>query len=105
MAAKLELDKLGRIVLPKRARGKLQLAAGDRLELERLDDQITLRALRDTAQLREKRCVLVLHCGEPLPAATVQETIDQIRGARVIKIPGKGSEAVLRYLDADPGLP
>jgi AbrB family looped-hinge helix DNA binding protein len=82
MTAKLKLDKLGRIVLPKRVREKLQLAAGDQLELESLDDQITLRPLRGTAQLRKKRGVWVFHSGEPLSAATVQETIDQVRRER-----------------------
>lgn len=82
MTAKLTLDKLGRIVLPKPVRDKLQLAAGDQLELESLDDQITLRPLRGSAQLRKKRGVWVFHCGEPLSAAVVQETIDQVRSER-----------------------
>ncbi len=82
MAAKLTLDKLGRIVLPKPVRDKLQLAAGDQLELESVDDRITLRPLRGTAQLRKKRGVWVFHCGEPLSAATVQETVEQVRRER-----------------------
>ncbi len=49
--AKLTMDKVGRIVLPKPVREKLQLAPGDELELESLDDRITLRPLRGTAQL------------------------------------------------------
>lgn len=82
MPAKLTLDKLGRIVLPKPVRDKLQLAAGDQLELESVDDRITLRPLRGTAQLRKKRGVWVFHCGEPLSAATVQETVEQVRRER-----------------------
>jgi len=65
MTAKLTLDKLGRILLPKPVRGKLQLAAGDQLELESLGDQITLRPLRGSAELRKKRGLWVFHCGEP----------------------------------------
>jgi AbrB family looped-hinge helix DNA binding protein len=42
MSAKLTIDKLGRVVLPKPVRDKLQLAAGDRLELENVDDRIIL---------------------------------------------------------------
>src|SRR5216683_2481922 len=53
MLAKLTIDKLGRIVLPKPVREQLQLSAGDELELESLDDRITLRPLRGTAQLRK----------------------------------------------------
>jgi len=82
MTAKLTIDKAGRIVLPKPVREKLQLAPGDELELESLDDRITLRPLRGTAQLRKKRGVWVFHCGEPLSASTVEETIDQVRRER-----------------------
>lgn len=82
MPARLTLDKLGRVVLPKRVRDKLQLAAGDQLELESMDDCITLRPLRGTVQLRKKRGVWVFHCGEPLSAATVRETVEQVRRER-----------------------
>jgi len=80
--AKLTVDKVGRIVLPKPVRDKLQLAPGDELELESLDDRITLRPSRGTAQLRKKRGVWVFHSGEPLAASTVEETIEQIRHER-----------------------
>lgn len=82
MTAKLTLDKLGRIVLPKRVRDELQLAAGDQLELESLDDQIMLRPLRGGAQLRKKQGVWVFRCGEPLSATTVRQTIEQVRRER-----------------------
>lgn len=82
MTAKLTLDKLGRIVLPKPLRDKLQLTAGDQLELESVDDRIMLRPLRGTAQLRKKHGVWVFHCGEPLSAATVEQTVEQVRHAR-----------------------
>ena len=82
MNAKLTVDKAGRIVLPKPIREKLQLAPGDELELESFDDRITLRPLRGTAQPRKKRGVWVFHCGEPLSAATVDETIEQARRER-----------------------
>ena len=82
MPAKLTLDKLGRVVLPKPVRDKLQLAAGDQLELESVDDRITLRPLRGTAQLRKKRGVWVFRCGEPLSDAAVQQTLEQVRRER-----------------------
>jgi AbrB family looped-hinge helix DNA binding protein len=56
MLTKLTIDKLGRIVLPKPVREKLQLSAGDELELESLDDRITLRPVRGTARLKKTRC-------------------------------------------------
>lgn len=82
MNAKLTIDKAGRIVLPKPIRAKLQLAPGDELEMEYLDDRITLRPLRGTAQLRKKRGVWVFYSGEPLSAATVEETIERGRRER-----------------------
>jgi AbrB family looped-hinge helix DNA binding protein len=82
MLTKLTIDKLGRILLPKPVREKLQLSAGDELELESLDDRISLRPLRGTAQLRKKRGVWVFRSGEPLSAATVQETLEQVRRER-----------------------
>ncbi|MGH7812862.1 MAG: AbrB/MazE/SpoVT family DNA-binding domain-containing protein [Candidatus Binataceae bacterium] len=90
MAAKVTLDKLGRIVLPKPTRDRLQLAAGDRLELENLDDGIALRPMRGAAQLRKKNGVWVYRRGEPLAAATVQETIERIRRERDDLNLGKG---------------
>lgn len=82
MTAKLRVDKAGRVVLPKPVREKLRLAPGDELELKTTDDQITLRPLRGTAQLRKKCGVWVFHSGEPLSASAVEETIEQIRRER-----------------------
>jgi AbrB family looped-hinge helix DNA binding protein len=82
MGARLTLDKAGRIVLPKPVRQKLQLVAGDELDLEASEDRITLRPLRGNAQLRKKHGVWVFRSGEPLPASTVQETIERVRRER-----------------------
>ena len=79
MRTLLTLDRAGRIVVPKPLRDKLQLMPGDELELESLDDRITLRPVRGGAQLKKKRGVWVFRCGEPLSAATVRETIEQTR--------------------------
>ncbi len=82
VGAKLTLDKAGRIVLPKPVRQKLQLAAGDELDLEASEDRITLRPIRGNAPLRKKQGVWVFRSGEPLPASTVQETIERVRRER-----------------------
>jgi AbrB family looped-hinge helix DNA binding protein len=82
MNAKLTIDKAGRIVLPKLVRDRLQLAPGDELELESIDDRVVLRPRRGGAQLRKKHGVWVFHGGEPLAAATVEETIRQVRQER-----------------------
>lgn len=88
MTAKLKVDKLGRIVLPKPVRDKLELKPGDELELETLDDRIMLRPPRGGAQLRKKRGVWVFRCGEPLSAAAVQETLERVRREREEQILG-----------------
>jgi AbrB family looped-hinge helix DNA binding protein len=82
MSSRLTVDKLGRIVLPKPVREKLDLAAGDQLELEALEDRVTLRPVRGNAQLRKKRGVWVFRSGEPLSAATVRETVERVRRER-----------------------
>jgi AbrB family looped-hinge helix DNA binding protein len=79
---RLTLDKAGRIVLPKPVRDRLQLAPGDELELESVGDAITLRPRRGGAQLRKKQGVWVFRSGEQLSAATVEETIRQVREER-----------------------
>jgi AbrB family looped-hinge helix DNA binding protein len=80
--ANITIDKAGRIVLPKPVRQKLQLAPGDQLSIESDDDRIILRPSRGTAQLRKKRGVWVYHSGEPLTAATIDETLERVRGER-----------------------
>jgi len=82
VTGKVKLDKAGRIVLPKWVWEKLRLSPGDELELESLEDRIVLRPLRGTAQLRKKRGVWVCSSGEPLSAATVDKTIEQVRRER-----------------------
>jgi len=45
-----------------------------------MDDLITVRRSRDIAELQHG--VWVFHCGEPLRALTVEETIAQVRRER-----------------------
>ncbi len=83
MAPKVMMDKAGRIVISKAVRDKLELAAGDELEgSDSSDDRLILRRLRGTAQLRKERGVWVSRYGGPLSAATVDETLEQIRRGR-----------------------
>jgi AbrB family looped-hinge helix DNA binding protein len=82
MNANISIDKAGRIVLPKPVRDQLQLAPGDQLSMESDDDRIVLRPSRGTAQLKKKRGVWVYHSGEPLTAATVDETLQRVRRER-----------------------
>ena len=82
MNSRLTLDKLGRIVIPKAVRDKLQITAGDQLELELEDERIMLRPFQATGQLRKDRGVWVFHGGAPLSVEMVQQTVDQVRRER-----------------------
>jgi hypothetical protein len=52
------------------------------LELESVGEQITLRPIRGTGPLTKEHGVWVFHAGQPLPAATTDEMLQQIRGER-----------------------
>ncbi len=76
------LDKLGRIVLPKPLREVLHLEAGDKLEIEKSGEDITLRPVRGQAQLRKEDGVWVYSTGEPLSASLVEKTVQRLREER-----------------------
>ena len=76
------MDRAGRVVIPKAVREKLNLEAGDSLEMESAGEQITLRPVRGTAPLRKERGVWVFRSGEPLRASTTDQVLRQIREER-----------------------
>lgn len=82
MNATITVDRAGRVVLPKPVRDKLQLSAGDSLELESSEGQIILRPVRGTAQMRMRDGIWVFRTGQPISAASVNETIQQVRNER-----------------------
>lgn len=82
MTTRLTLDKAGRVVLPKPLRDELELAAGDTLELESRGEQITLRPVRGAVPLKKERGIWVYRTGQPLTAATSDQTLRQIREER-----------------------
>lgn len=82
MNATLTVDKAGRVVLPKPVRDKLQLHAGDSLEIESSNGEIVLRPVRGTAQMRLRDGIWVFRTGQPVSAASVNETISQGRDER-----------------------
>ena len=82
MNARLTLDSAGRVVIPKGLRDELHLQPGDELDLEASGDAITLRPIRQTPPLTRERGVWVFRTGEPLPAATTDETLRSIREER-----------------------
>lgn len=80
MARKLNIDKAGRVVIPKSLRDRLRVTPGDALEVEGDDDRITLRPVRPKARLIKKAGIWVYH-GEPIDES-IPELIDRQREAR-----------------------
>jgi AbrB family looped-hinge helix DNA binding protein len=79
MNTTLNMDRAGRIVLPKPVRDELQLSPGDSLEMEVSQDQIVLRPARSRGRMFKEKGVWVFDSGQPLSEETVRKTIRQVR--------------------------
>src|SRR5947208_9916966 len=86
--ARLNIDRAGRLVLPKSIREKLQLEPGESLEIESFEDHIVLRPVRERAAMRKELGVLVFDTGEPIAASDVRKTIQKIRDDRSDRVLG-----------------
>ena len=82
MNARLNIDKAGRVVIPKPLREELHLEPGDSLEMESAGEQITLRPVRGSGPLTKEHGVWVFHTGQPLPASATDDMLRQIREER-----------------------
>ncbi len=89
MNTTVTIDKAGRIVVPKPLRDKLQLQAGDSLELADSGEEITLRPVRAKMRLVQEDGMWVFTTGEPLPANLVEDTMEAVRREREEQILGK----------------
>jgi|BogFormECP03_OM3_1039632.scaffolds.fasta_scaffold22069_2 AbrB family looped-hinge helix DNA binding protein len=89
MNTTVTIDKAGRIVVPKPLRDKLQLQAGDSLELEDSGEEITLRPVRAKMRLHKEDGMWVFTTGEPLPENLVEDTMEAVRREREEQILGK----------------
>ena len=81
MNGKLTIDRAGRVIIPKPIREQLNLKAGDSLELESGEDQITLRPVRPKSTLRKEYGVWVYQ-GEPTDISIV-EAVARARENRI----------------------
>ena len=80
---RVTLDNAGRISIPKLVRNRLQLKAGDKLELKHSDGNILLQPVRRQAKMRRKHGIwVVCRSGEPLSAIAAYKAIQQIRRER-----------------------
>jgi AbrB family looped-hinge helix DNA binding protein len=89
MNTTITVDKAGRIVLPKPVRDKLQLQAGDSLELETSGEEITLRPVRAKMRLQRVDGMWVFDTDEPLPENLVEDTMGTVLREREEQILGK----------------
>jgi AbrB family looped-hinge helix DNA binding protein len=78
----VDMDKAGRIVLPKPLRDELQLEPGVTLEIESSGEEFTLRPVRGRTPLRKKQGVWVFRSGEPLSSDEVEKTLRRVRNER-----------------------
>jgi AbrB family looped-hinge helix DNA binding protein len=84
----LQIDKAGRIVLPKRIRDRLGLHPGSDLELEETAGGVFLKVPVQTPPLIEKDGFLV-YTGALPPGFDVLRAIDQDREERARKLWGR----------------
>jgi len=83
MNAITEIDKSGRMVLPKKIRDAMHLRAGDRLTVELADDRLVIAPERHNRGLYQDRGWLVFDSGISGPSAmTEEESLAQIEDAR-----------------------
>lgn len=85
----LNIDKAGRIVLPKPVREELSLSPGDSLEMESSGDRIVLRPRHARPRVYKKHGIWVLHTESPLDSKTVKDTIKKVYEEREARFLGK----------------
>jgi AbrB family looped-hinge helix DNA binding protein len=91
MATTVEIDKAGRIVVPKKFREALHIRAGDRFIVEERDDGIFLQPAYDEVRLVEKDGVLVMVGGAPATYDIV-ELMNEDRERRMRYVSGESDE-------------
>lgn len=85
----INIDKAGRLVLPKPLREELQVSAGDSFEFELSGDVVLLRPARPNRRIYNKKGIWVLDTGEPMRADLPTQTLRQIRKEREDRFLGK----------------
>jgi AbrB family looped-hinge helix DNA binding protein len=79
----ITIDKAGRVVIPKKVRDTLRLAAGDTLALEFDGEQVVLKPVQAGATMRKKRGIWVFGGGgEKLTQEDVNRVLEEIREER-----------------------
>lgn len=89
MDTTVEMDKAGRVVLPKKVRDALHLRAGQRLTLHVTDDTISLSPQQPGRGLYRKNGWLVYDSGVPMSAEMADSLIEDDRNARLRYLAGE----------------
>jgi AbrB family looped-hinge helix DNA binding protein len=89
MNATITVDRAGRLGVPEPLRDKLQLQAGDSLEIEASGEEITLRPVRAKARMQRVDGMWVVTYGQLIPENMLEDTIEAVRRERDEQILGK----------------
>ena len=89
MNGTIQIDKAGRLVLPKPLREELQVSAGDSFEFEFSGDAVVLRPARPNRRIYKKKGIWVLNTGESMSAEVPTKTLHQVRKEREDRFLGK----------------
>jgi AbrB family looped-hinge helix DNA binding protein len=92
MNAIVEIDKSGRIVVPKKLRDELHLTPGTRLRIERAGEQIVLEQDYPEPRLEMRDGLLVMVGGPPIGDDDVLDLIDKQRERRMRFVSGLSDE-------------
>ena len=87
----VQIDRAGRVVLPKKLRERFRLQGGDTLVLEVKGDEILLRPQKTKVRLERVNGVLVLVGEMPLPEG--RALVSDSRNERINQIARNASEA------------
>jgi AbrB family looped-hinge helix DNA binding protein len=91
MATIVEIDKAGRIVVPKTLRDSLRVRPGDRFLVGEKDDGIFLQPTYDEVRLLQKDGLWVMAGGPPAERSAV-ELIEEDRERRIRYVAGESDE-------------
>lgn len=92
MNAIVEIDKSGRLVIPKKMRDKLGVKAGDRLSVEQTGSTIVIQLGRRPLGLYKERGYWVFDSGVPMKEDDVSKWIDLDRDDRMRFVSGLSTE-------------
>lgn len=87
MNTTVEIDKAGRVVVPKRIREALHLVPGTRLTLHQEDDRLVIQPESRPRGLYMKKGTLVYDAG-PLPPLDIVDWIERDRRDRIDSLMG-----------------